>query len=144
MIQKNMIKPPTEHEEQKELIQWARLKLPSELKDLLFAIPNGGLRTPKNGKTLKAEGVHKGVPDLFFAYPSGGFCGLFIEMKRRDPNISRVSKEQAEMILKLEKNGYCARVCYGCLNAYETIQQYLDLNNKDSKMLKNFAERENQ
>lgn len=134
--------PPTEHEEQKALLQWAEMHLQPELRPLLFAIPNGGLRTPRNAKTLKQEGVKRGVPDLFFAYPHGGFHGLFIEMKRRDPNFSKVSKEQEEMIIRLEAQGFCAVVCYGCLSAINEIQRYLSW--KDNNQLKTFAERENQ
>ena len=144
MIQRNTIKTPTEHEEQVALMMWAQFKLPEEMKDLLFAIPNGGIRTPKNGKTLKKEGVKKGVPDLFFAYPNGVFHGLFIEMKRRDPALSKVSKEQSEMISRLEARGYAANICYGCLNAIETIQRYINMDKKSQEHLKVFAKRENQ
>ena len=56
----------SEHQEQKALIQWARLnqqRFP-EL-DLLFAIPNGGLRNIRVARKLKSEGVKPGVSDLF-------------------------------------------------------------------------------
>lgn len=139
----NNCKPPTEHQEQTALLAWAETHLPHDLRPLLFAIPNGGIRTPRNARTLKLEGVKRGVPDLFFAYPNGTFHGLFIEMKRRDPALSKVSKEQAEMISRLESKGFCASICYGCLDAINIIQRYLALK-QTSTELKTFAERENQ
>lgn len=121
------IKPriPSEHEEQTGLILWARANLPSELRHLLFAIPNGGLRTPRNAHTLKAEGVVSGIPDLFFAHPIGFFHGLFIEMKRGRPGQSKISTEQAEMIIRLKKQGYACKICYGCIEAIEALKDYL-------------------
>ena len=63
----------TEHEEQRELIQWFRQTFDVRI----FAIPNGGQRSRTTGAKLKAEGVSAGVPDL---YIPAWRC--WIEMKR--------------------------------------------------------------
>src|SRR5690606_12582346 len=62
----------TESKSQQAFIRWWGLShrsLGVPHADLLFAIPNGGARNPVTGATLKAEGVRRGVPDLFLAVP---------------------------------------------------------------------------
>ena len=60
-----------EHQLQVECVKWFRFQYP-KLANLLFAIPNGGLRNIKVATKLKAEGVLAGVPDLFLAIPAQG------------------------------------------------------------------------
>jgi len=69
-----------EHKLQVACVKWFDLQYP-EIKKLLWATPNGGYRNAIEAMRLKAEGVRRGVPDLFLAYPSNGYSGLFIEMK---------------------------------------------------------------
>ena len=64
----------TEHQEQVDFVNWFRANYPAIL---IFAIPNGGFRHPATGRKLKAEGVVKGIPDLFAPE-----WNLWIEMKR--------------------------------------------------------------
>lgn len=112
-----------EHQEQVALMQIVALhenKMP-ELKNL-FAIPNGGGRTQREGGRLKAEGVRAGVPDLQLAFPSGEFHGLFVEMKIK-PNTP--SKAQKDWILRLKSAGYRCEVCYSADAAWRTIKNYL-------------------
>lgn len=90
----------------------------------VFHIPNGGSRNAREAANLKRQGVRKGVPDLFIPVPSGGYHGLFIEMKRADGK-GRVSKEQAEWIRLLQAQGYRAHACNGAANAIALIRQHL-------------------
>ena len=53
---------PSEHLEQCRFISRFRKKFPGVR---IIAIPNGGWRDIKTAARLKAEGVTKGVPDLF-------------------------------------------------------------------------------
>lgn len=69
-----------EHDAQVTFIKYARYVLGKKYR-LIFAIPNGGKRDPRQGKWLKDEGLMAGVPDIFLALPGGGYAGLFIEMK---------------------------------------------------------------
>jgi hypothetical protein len=114
---------PTEHEEQVAFVEWARLWLPEELRGLLFAIPNGGMRHKKTAADLKAEGCVRGVPDLLFAWPRLGKHGLFIEMKRTKSG--NLSKEQKEMIERLNKAGYAVVVAKGCQEAQDAVRRYM-------------------
>ena len=114
----------TEAQEQKFLFQWAgisRQKYP-EL-ELLFHVPNGGKREKREAASLKKEGVKAGVPDLILPVARGGHFGLYIELKvgRNKP-----SNLQIEWIENLKKQGYFVKVCYGWIEASETIINYLE------------------
>lgn len=138
MLKKKKIKPliPTESQEQRCLIQWAKIikfKFLGSLNDskiedrfiseFIFAIPNGGSRHKIEAKKLKEEGVTPGVPDLFFHVPRGIFCGLFIEMKRK--KYSKTSIEQREYHKKLFECGYKVCVCKSFEEAKTAILNYL-------------------
>ena len=114
----------TEHEEQARLVKWAWYKSATipELK-LLFSIPNGGERHPAVAAKMKAEGVKKGVPDLFLPVQRHDRAGLFIEMKRSRGG--RLSPEQAEWHERLTDAGYAVHVCCGASEAIEAIERYL-------------------
>jgi len=113
---------PLEHTEQVNFMRLASLKM-GKLFPLLFAIPNGGKRNIITAKKLKAEGVKAGIPDMFFAYPTEKYRGLFIEMKRLKG--STTSDEQKAYINLLNRTGYKAVICKGCSKAVEALQDYL-------------------
>lgn len=97
------------------------------LRNLLFAIPNGGARAGRTGKMLQQEGVRAGVPDLFLAIPADNWHGLWIEMKISRGG--RVSKAQAIMHEQLNAQKYKVVVCKGCDEAIAAIKTYLSSNN---------------
>ena len=103
--------PQTEHEHQRELVSWFR----KTYKARIFAIPNGGYRGKATAMRLKAEGVSRGVPDLFV--PA---WGLWIEMKREQGGT--LSPEQRDWIDYLSDNGYRCIVCKGFDQAKEQIE----------------------
>lgn len=121
------MKQPTEHQEQKAVVQWFDLQYP-EFSGRLFAVPNAGAGAQKgqSGK-MKAEGTRSGVPDLFLPVARHGFIGLFIEMKRRTGG--SLSAEQSGWLEFLGKQGYMAVVCKGADAAIETIRNYLSDSN---------------
>lgn len=141
----------TEHAEQVELFRWAnevayagfelvlsKARKPYDKKKikpqhtlgLMHAIPNGGARgndseTNKiRGAMLKAEGVKKGVPDIFLPVPLNGFHGLYIEMKVADPTKGRPSAEQLAFMETVGKLGYAWAICYGAEQAKQVIARY--------------------
>ena len=115
---------PTEEQEQAAVFEWVTLMRNQypEL-DLLFHIPNGGLRSKPEAVRFKKIGVKPGVPDLFLPVARGGWHGLFVEMKRQKGG--RISEDQAAWINALEAEHYCAVVCAGAEEACDTIMQYL-------------------
>ena len=89
---------------QKSCVRWFDLQYPQ---CIIFAIPNGGRRDKREAAKLKAEGVRKGVHDLFIVSPSGNESkGLFIEMKTQT---GRLSNEQRAFGICVSMDGYnCA------------------------------------
>ena len=84
---------PLEHDEQVGFVNWFRSEYPAVL---IFAIPNGERRAISVAKRLKAEGVVRGIPDLFVPE-----WNLWIEMKRAKGG--RLSPEQKEIICYLDQ-----------------------------------------
>lgn len=79
-------------------MRWFRLQY-SSVKELLFAVPNGGARGKIEASIMKSEGVTAGVADLILLIPRKGYGSLCIEMKtdkgtQRDTQ--KVWQEQAE------------------------------------------------
>ena len=121
---KSMI--PTEAQEQKMLFEWAEWakgKYP-EL-EWLYHCPNEGKRSLRYGNELRKQGMKKGVPDICLPVPAHHYIGLYIEMKRRDRSVSKVSKEQRDWLAFLNKVGHYAVVCYGWEEARNVILEYL-------------------
>ena len=116
----------TEQKEQINLIEWSQQpsirKVYPELA-LLFHIPNE--RPDKvQAAILKNMGVKRGVPDLFLPVPSGGYHGLFIEMKT---DKGRTSDAQLWWGDHLKANGYMFDVCRGWKEATGALIWYLNL-----------------
>lgn len=120
----------TEHQLQSNCVKWFRTQYPKYYFNL-FAIPNGGLlRGSKQNKInqwsyFNAEGVVKGVADLFLAIPSGEFNGLFIEMKT-----TSTSSKQREHQIKFEaaviENGYGYVIPRTFEQFIEVVKNYLE------------------
>ena len=119
---KNMNTTPYETDEQQALFNWAKISGIPDI-DLLHAIPNGGHRNKATAGRLKAEGVKRGVPDIFLPVPKNGYHGLYIELKRQKGG--KLSVEQKEWCNRLFQNGYKVFVAEGWVEAREAILEYL-------------------
>ena len=106
----------TEHEEQREVVRWFRQTWPGVR---IFAVPNGGARSPATAGRLKAEGVSPGVPDLFV--PA---WRLWVEMKRSKGGV--LSAEQKEWITYLESVNYWCIVGKGADDAKAKIGAFFN------------------
>lgn len=58
---------------QQECYMWFHNTYP-ELRGLLFAVPNGGRRSPQEAKKFKLTGVVPGVSDMLFMYMGNTYC----------------------------------------------------------------------
>ena len=115
----------SEHDEQVTLIQWANLQACTypEL-SLLLAVPNGARTSMSQALKLKAEGLKRGVPDLFLPVARNSWHGLFIELKYGQ---GKPSVEQCWWSDRLSEQGYLAVVCWGWIEAGEARVEYWGL-----------------
>lgn len=105
------------------------------------AIPNGGLREKRTAAMLKAEGVKRGIPDVFVPVPMWGlvdahpnrcilYAGLYVEMKRpkseQQGRAGTTSSVQDEAIAWLRHSGYAVSVCFDWQAAAREIQSYIE------------------
>lgn len=126
-----------EHDEQCNLIEWARrqsgLFLPLEW---LYAVPNGaklpyrknekGQRYSPEAMRLKREGLLPGVPDLFLPYPAQGYHGFYIEMKAPG-KLKDVREGQIQFMEWAESVGYLCQVHDSFESAKDALCWYLDI-----------------
>jgi len=114
---------PKEEVEQKALVQWLKIKKIqyfAVMNENSFSFLNRNLAVKIQAKN-KAMGSVKGVSDMVVMLQS---CILFIELKRVDKKLSKVSKEQIEFLEMANKYPYAkAKVCYGYLEAIEFIEE---------------------
>lgn len=112
-----------ESAEQQALFRWAALseRAHPEL-ELMYHIPNEGVRTAANGARLKAEGMRAGVPDICLPVARGSYNSLYIELKARK---NKPTEAQEKWIAALNAAGNLAVVCWGWEAAKKTIETYL-------------------
>ena len=118
-----MMRAENEGYEQAALFEWAEYQaaVMQELQ-LLYHIPNGGLRSKSEAARMKRQGVKAGVPDLLLPVARGGWHGLYIEMKAEG---GRASTEQKKWIAALQEQGYRAEICVGWEAAAKLLTEYL-------------------
>lgn len=115
--------PLTEYQECKIFYGWVRNH--HILKNYLFHIPNEGKRGKVMGRLMAQIGLISGVPDYMLAYPSGGYHGLFIEMKRSNMKNKKIPENQSIWLERLKKVGYYCTVCYSGYEAIRVVTDYL-------------------
>ncbi len=91
---------------------------------------NEGKRTPLQGFNLKLMGLRSGVSDIFLYYPSNGFHGLFLEVKKNKkyaPSEMRTPTwlAQLKFMEQVKSVGYAAEFCYGWEEGAKIIESYL-------------------
>lgn len=93
-------------------------------KDYLFHMPNERKCSISEGVRQKALGLRAGVSDLFLAWPTKRFPGLWIELKVND---NKLTKMQVVWLELMEKAGYATAVVYDDWEKVKLlIEQYLD------------------
>jgi hypothetical protein len=108
-----------EHTEQCKLVGRVRAFYPDVL---IAAIPNGGSRTAQERVAMHAEGVLAGMPDLCVLEPSGGFCGLFIEMKTQTGVVAAAQRDIAK---RLNSTGYLCVTSRSADDGWAVVEEYL-------------------
>jgi hypothetical protein len=108
-----------EHSDQVKVVQRVRAFHPGVI---IAAIPNGGDRTASERVRLAAEGVLSGMPDLCVLRASGGFYGLFVEMKTET---GVVGASQRDIATRLNAEGYLCVTARSPEEVYGIIEEYL-------------------
>lgn len=117
-------KKPTddEHKIQCACVRWFRLKYP-KLRNILFAIPNGGRRDAVTGAKLKEEGATSGVSDLILLRSNRFYGALAIEMKKPSGYQSPAQKEWQK---EVEAMGNKYVVCRSLDEFIKVVTDYLN------------------
>lgn len=117
----------TEDQEQSTFVNW--LLLHPKLKRSVVCIGNEGKRSLRQGALMKRKGLRKGASDLFIAYPTSLYSGLWIEMKAIDPRTGKYrkpTKEQLEFLEDMRQLGYDGHVANGADHAIMITSIYLN------------------
>ena len=87
-----------------------------------WAVPNGGSRKGGaiEGARLKMEGVKSGIPDLTIVH-DGMYYGLEVKKPKTLTPKGRLSKNQKEMIEKIEEHGGDVKVVYSVQDVIEAL-----------------------
>ncbi len=118
----------TEFQEQVALVQWMNMQ--PRIRDFVIKLNNEGKRTPLQGHNLNRLGMHKGASDIFLAFPTREFRGLWLEVKRNKkytPSERNTDtwKDEELFQLKMKSVGYDAHFCYGWEHGVSIIESYL-------------------
>jgi hypothetical protein len=100
------------------------------LKDYYLKNNNEGKRTEAQGWNLKLMGLRSGVSDLFIAYPTNRYHGLWLEVKRNiiySPSQKKTDTwiAQQEWIDRMNDVGYFAAFCFGWEDGKRIVEEYL-------------------
>ena len=87
-----------------------------------WAVPNGGKRSKTESARFKKEGVKSGIPDLTIVH-DGMYYGLEVKKPKTLTPKGRLSKNQKEMIEKIESAGGDVKVVY---SVQDVIEAFID------------------
>jgi hypothetical protein len=102
-------------------VKWRRYLLPNG-KAPLYAVPNEGKRSGRNGARMKAQGLSAGVPDLVLAVPRGQYGGMYIEMKTKSGKLTDSQRMWCEYLYTF----YCVRICRSVESVIEEVTEYME------------------
>lgn len=90
----------------------------------IYAIPNGGHRSPATAGRMKAEGVKRGISDICLPFRdwANSYLGAYIELK--DGRSKKTTPEQKEFLEFIQKQGYFGGVAYSCDEMLDMIESY--------------------
>ncbi len=116
------MKKTTEAQEQEALMHLSAFH--PLLKNVIYAIPNDGIRTAAQGANFKRRGLRPGMPDVCVPIARAPYSALYIELKRNDKRI-KPTKAQIECHAHLRRAGNAVYVAWGWTQAWDIIEDYL-------------------
>ena len=122
------VKPRTKRNAQPEAIEQAKVIAWAKRHEhiypylwLLHCSLNGVKMTKAQAVRAIAQGMKKGVADLFLPVKKGVYSGLYIEMKSEK---GRTSIDQSKFLTAVSENDYLAHICYSAVEAIDKIKGY--------------------
>lgn len=122
--------PTQEQKTQLAICEWLTLQHP-HVSEHVIKIDNEGKRTIGGHILAKRMGLHKGASDLFIAWPTLKYYGLWLEIKPdgwRGPSGKKQKLHhecQTNFIAKMNLKGYFAKMVVGVDQALDAIKLYL-------------------
>lgn len=111
------------------LVDWVKYQHP-RIKGAIIKIDNEGKRTVQGHVLARRCGLRKGASDLFIAYPSQKYHGLFIEVKPQKYKVTASNKEhhdyQMQFIDEMNSYGYYAEMCIGYEHGVKILEGYFN------------------
>ena len=120
-----------EQRTQVALCSYIERKLP-DVTPFVIKIDNEGIRSIAGHVLAKRMGLNKGASDLFIAWPTETYHGLFIEVKPEGyklPNTIKVGSHiynQIRFQTRMHEKKYCARIICGIDEGIDTIDEYFE------------------
>lgn len=112
------------------ILQWLKAQYP-RVYEHVIKIDNEGIRTISGHVFAVKMGLHLGASDLFIAWPSFDYHGLWVEVKPDEWKGPSGKKQrdhherQMHFIEKMNQKGYFAKMVVGVDEGIEVIQTYL-------------------
>lgn len=111
-----------ETREQIALFDWIRLR--PDIEPYAWHVANERRTSISSGRLLKRMGVKPGVSDVMVAIPSGGYHGLFLELKAGK---GKPTEAQKNFLANVTLQGYLGICVTGFEAAKAAIESYLSL-----------------
>jgi hypothetical protein len=112
------------------IVKWFNLQYP-QLKGHLIKIGNGGKKSTQGHILSGRMGEVVGASDLFLAYPSCGFAGLWLEVKpekfKANKSNSAHINQQLDFIESMREVGYDGEMVVGSKEGIEVIKSYMSI-----------------
>lgn len=131
MTPEQLAKSGTESGHQRAVFCWAQQNLKRfPVLKWMHHIPNGGARGEDErtrairGNAMKAEGVKRGIPDIFLPVKRGNWSGLYIEMKKPG-KLNTLSDEQIEFGEFAKYQGFGWVAVDNWQDAVKVLEEYL-------------------
>ncbi len=122
------VKPRTKRNAQPEAIEQAKVIAWARANErnypylwMLHSSLNGVKMTKAQAVRAIAQGMKKGVADLFLPVKKGVYSGLYIEMRSEK---GRTSIDQSKFLTAVSENDYLAHICYSAVEAIDKIKGY--------------------
>lgn len=115
-----------ESQVQKGLLEWLSL-YNHEVRKRVIKIDNEGSR---NNALAVVLGLHPGASDLFIAWPTRHYAGLWLEIKRPNYKVTPSGREhydrQVNFIKLMRESGYWADMGIGIDECMAIVENYLN------------------